>query len=285
MSSPRPLASASEPMAPRPHRVIARTFDGPDTVTLHLDPDGAAARLDRPDPGQFVMVWAFGVGEIPISVSGTGRDGRIDLTVRAAGATSSALAAAHPGDLVGLRGPFGTTWPLHAVADRDVVVIAGGLGLAPLRLAIDELVSARHGARSLTILVGARRPDQLLYPEDRERWRRRAGGPPALVDTIVDAADERWTGRIGTVTDLWAAHRRPIDVAFVCGPERMMLATARALVADGVPAAQLHVSLERNMHCGVAHCGRCQLGPLLLCRDGAVVTWQEVGELVEVQGR
>ena len=93
------------------------------------------------------------------------------------------------------------------------------------------------------------------------------------------------TGRTGTVTDLWAAHRRHADVAFVCGPERMMLATARVLVADGVDPARLHVSLERNMHCGVGHCGRCQLGPLLLCRDGAVVDWELVGALVEVQGR
>lgn len=287
----RPLRVTDEPMAPRAHRVQRRAVDGPDTVTLHLVPETEHDRLGPAGPGQFLMVWAFGIGEIPISVSGVEPDGTIELTVRAAGATSAAIAAAHTGDLVGLRGPFGTTWPLGSTRDADVVVIAGGLGLAPLRMAVESLVGGATAARSVTVLVGARRPDQLLYPEDRERWRRlgrdRLGSTATqvAVDSIVDAADQRWTGRLGTVTDLWAAHRRRADVAFVCGPERMMLATAQVLVADGIAADRVHVSLERNMHCGVAHCGRCQLGPVLLCRDGAVVDWARVGALVEVQGR
>jgi anaerobic sulfite reductase subunit B len=268
-----------EPMQPLPHRVIERRIEGPQVVTLALAPLDRA--IEVPQPGQFLMVWVFGVGEVPISVSGRRPDGTIELTVRAAGATSSSIVDVGLGEVLGARGPYGTGWPLHAVGDHDVVVMAGGLGVAPLRLALDALTNGTAPPRRLTILFGAREPNQLLYPDDIERWT--AAG--AEVHLTVDAADRRWHGAVGTVTALLGRLGPVGDLAFVCGPELMMLSGARALAAQHVPPDQIHVSLERNMHCGVAHCGRCQLGPLLLCRDGAVVSWDRVAEMMAVRGR
>ena len=267
------------PMEPHPFRVIRRVDAAPETVTLTLRPVGVA--LGPPRPGQFVMLYVFGVGEIPISVSGWGEDGSLELTVRAVGATSTVATRAGVGELLGVRGPYGTPWPIGAARGQDVVVMAGGLGLAPLRLAIDALAHGDAAPRSLTVLVGARQPGQLLYLDQLADWSR-AG---AAVHLTVDAADREWHGSVGTATELLERHQVRADVAFVCGPELMMLSAARALVHRGIVAERVHVSLERNMHCGIAHCGRCQLGPVLLCRDGPVVAFDQVDALMKVRGR
>jgi NAD(P)H-flavin reductase len=274
-----PSAAHADPMAPVPHRVVARVVDAPKVVSLRVTPVGHALPPTR--PGQFMMLWMFGIGEIPISVSNTSTDGSLDFTVQAVGATSTAITEAEVGDVVGLRGPFGTAWPIAEAAGRDMVVMAGGLGLAPLRMAIDRLLVEQPGPASLTVLIGARSPDSLLFPADLARWA--AAG--ATVLTTVDSADRTWLGAVGMITTL--LERRPLraDTAFVCGPEVMMAACTRALVNLGVADDRIFVSLERNMHCGIAHCGRCQLGPLLLCRDGAVVRWDHAAELVGVRGR
>lgn len=269
-----------EPMQPEPYEVIARVVDTADVVTLTLAPRG---RL-LPDalPGQFMMLWAFGVGEIPISISGVGTNGTIALTVRSVGAVSSAVVRTEVGALLGLRGPYGTAWPVAEAAGRDVIVVAGGLGLAPLRLAIDAL--AAHGPMApsrLSIVIGSREPAQLFYAIDVQRWT--AAG--AHVHVTVDAADRTWTGAVGTATALIERLAKPHDLAFVCGPEIMMTTGARALIASGTPADQLYLSLERNMHCGIGHCGRCQLGTHLLCRDGAVVRWSDAAALLAVRER
>lgn len=267
----------TEPMEPVLHRVRDIVRETADVVTLTLDAVDRA--LPAPLPGQFMMVWAFGVGEVPISVSRIDPDGGVLLTVRTVGAVSAAIVSAAPGDLLGLRGPYGTAWPVGEAAGRDTVVVAGGLGLAPLRMAIDAL--AAGGPSRLTVVVGSREPAQLLYPGDLDRWA--ASG--ADVHTTVDAADRSWHGAVGTATALLQRLGARHEVAFVCGPELMMTSAARAATALGVTRADVWVSLERNMHCGIGHCGRCQLGPLLLCRDGAVVRWDEVEQLLEVRGR
>ena len=270
-----------DPMQPLPFRVTGARRETVDVTTLWLAPVEAA--LPAVGPGQFMMVWAFGVGEVPISVSATGPDGVVVVTVRSVGAVSAAIVASRVGDVLGLRGPFGTQWPVAAAAGRDVAVVAGGLGLAPLRLAIDELVSATGAARPsrVSIVVGSREPGQLLYPADVERWRQ-AG---ASVHLTVDRADRDWHGAVGTATAMLQRLGERFDLAFVCGPELMMTSGARAVIAAGVLPANVWVSLERNMHCGIGHCGRCQLGPHLLCRDGAVVSWDGVDNLLEVRGR
>lgn len=276
-------AQFDDPMQPEPYRVVTRRVDTPDVVTVTFA--AVATPLAAPEPGQFVMVWMPAVGEIPLSVGGLATDGSIELTVRAVGAVSSALVTADLGDVVGVRGPYGTAWPVDDATGRDVVVMAGGLGIAPLRLAIQSLVGGERAPRSVTVLVGARVPEQLVYAEEYDDWAARG----ARVAATVDVGDGSWRGSLGTVTDLLDEHGLQGDpgngLAFVCGPEVMMTSGARALVERGLPRRHVHVSLERNMHCGVAKCGRCQLGPLLLCRDGAVVRWDHVSGLMAVGER
>ncbi|MGA7757655.1 MAG: FAD/NAD(P)-binding protein [Ilumatobacteraceae bacterium] len=272
-----PPAGLADPLTPVPYRVIGAEPETADVVTLTLAP--VTELLDPARPGQFMMVWAFGVGEIPVSVSAVGDGGEFGLTVRAVGAVSNAIVAARPGDTIGVRGPYGTAWPTDEAYARDVLVVAGGLGLAPLRTAIDEL--AAGGPRRLTVVVGAREPGQVLYPQDLLRWRRLG----ADVHVTVDAAPRRWDGAVGTATAVVARLGEHHDTVFVCGPELMMASAARAAIVQGTDPANVWVSLERNMHCGIAQCGRCQLGPLLLCRDGAVVRWDHVTELLRERGR
>ena len=272
-----PPAGLADPLTPVPYRVIGAEPETADVVTLTLAP--VTELLDPARPGQFMMVWASGVGEIPVSVSAVGDGGEFGLTVRAVGAVSNAIVAARPGDTIGVRGPYGTAWPTDEAYARDVLVVAGGLGLAPLRTAIDEL--AAGGPRRLTVVVGAREPGQVLYPQDLLRWRRLG----ADVHVTVDAAPRRWDGAVGTATAVVARLGEHHDTVFVCGPELMMASAARAAIVQGTDSANVWVSLERNMHCGIAQCGRCQLGPLLLCRDGAVVRWDHVTELLRERGR
>ncbi len=254
---------------PLPYRVAWRRRETADVVTVALEPVGAAAAPYR--AGQFHMLTAFGVGEVAISVSGTpGTPGPIEHTIRDVGAVSHALGHAPVGALLGLRGPFGTDWGVDDLADRDVLVIAGGIGLAPLRGAIHQL-SQRRGTGSLTVLVGARDPDQLVFTADMEQWRARG----ATVLCTVDAAAPGWRGEVGIVTTLLTrlALAPERTVALLCGPEVMMRFAAADLVDLGLHPDRIRVSLERNMQCGAGICGHCQLGPLLLCRDGPVLPY------------
>lgn len=276
-AEPRVGALPTDPMEPVPYRVLEHVHETGDVASLTLEPVHVALRL--PGPGQFMMIWAPGVGEIPISVSRVTSGGNLVLTVRSVGAVSAAVVAMQPGDVAGLRGPFGTEWPVAAVAGRRVLVVAGGLGLAPLRIAVEQLVAA--APERLTLVMGARQPDQVLYPADLRRWA--AAG--VAVHLTVDAADRTWQGAVGTATAMVTRLGEAHDAALVCGPEIMMTTAARATISLGTPADAVWVSLERNMHCGIARCGRCQLGPYLLCRDGAVVPWADSMALLEVRGR
>lgn len=263
-------------LAPRSFRVVDRVQETADTWTLTLDP--AAGGPPTIAPGQFVMVYAFGVGEVPISVSRTpAGDVGLALTVRNVGAVSAAICRSEPGEILGIRGPFGNTWPV-AEWNGDVVVVAGGIGLAPLRPVVHAAL-AREGS-GVVVLYGARTPGDLLYTNEVDRWRSHAH-----VDVTVDAAGGDWRGRVGVVPKLvgTAPIRGDRSAAFVCGPEIMMGFAADALLARGIPAERIHVSLERHMDCGVGLCGHCQLGPTLICRDGPVYRWPDVEPLLEVR--
>ncbi|AYV25321.1 oxidoreductase [Streptomyces sp. CJ_13] len=266
-------------MTPTPlsYLVVDRRDETHDTVTLVLEPAGDA--LNPFAPGQFAMLYAFGVGEIPVSVSRLADGHRLTHTVRAVGAVSRALCGLRIGGWVGVRGPFGTAWDAAAAHGNDLLVIAGGIGLAPLRPLVDAVLAEPRAFGRLNVLAGARTPADLLYGDEFPAW----GKPFGAV--TVDRPSGGWTGRVGVVTTLLREARfTPSDtVAFVCGPEVMMRATARALIHQGVRPDRIRVSLERNMRCATGHCGHCQLGPLLLCRDGPVVGYDQAEPLLTVR--
>jgi NAD(P)H-flavin reductase len=263
-NAPDPVSSW---IAPRPWRVRANIRESHDTVTLELAPDGPFAF----QPGQFNMLYAEGIGEAPISISGDpASTGPILHTIRAVGAVTQALCASEPGDLVGVRGPYGSCWPVEQAAGSDVLIVAGGIGLPPLRPAIYYTLAHRELFGKIIVLYGARTPANLLFTAELARWRARSG---LTVEVTVDAADRTWRGDVGVVPGL--IQRVAFDpagaVAFMVGPEIMMRFTVRALQQAGVRDERIFLSMERDMQCAAALCGHCQLGPFLLCRDGPVL--------------
>ncbi|WP_046729459.1 FAD/NAD(P)-binding protein [Streptomyces humi] len=264
---------------PLPYRVAGTWAETADTRSVELVPTGHG--LPPFAPGQFAMIYAFGVGEVPVSVSALrGPHGGLVHTVRAVGAVSAALYRLRPGDTVGLSGPYGTGWDLAEAAGQDLLVIAGGIGLAPLRPVVHAVLERRHGYGRLAVLVGARTPADLIYREEIDSW---CG--PAHVAVTVDRPGPGWRGAVGVVTTLLdRLDLRPERTrALVCGPEVMMRHTARGLVTRRLAPDRVQVSLERNMRCATGHCGHCQLGPLLLCRDGPVVGYDRVAHLLLVR--
>ncbi|MEZ0090920.1 FAD/NAD(P)-binding protein [Streptacidiphilus sp. EB129] len=278
--------------APLPYLVRHRLRENGDTVTLDLVPLGEALPAYR--PGQFSMLCAFGVGEIPVSVSDVtpGRDA-LGHTVRGVGKVSEALCRLRPGEVVGVRGPYGNDWALGARPQddedpvtalgtdpgEDLLVLAGGLGLSPLRPVVVQALSQPGVYGWLTVLAGARSPQDLVHRADLTQWR--ALGEARIT---VDRPGPGWTGPVGLVTDLLrhAVFRPERTTAFVCGPEPMMRASADALLRRGVAPERIRLSLERNMRCATAWCGHCQLGQVIVCRDGPVFTWKQASELLGV---
>jgi len=263
------------PLLPTPYRVGAVRQETAEAATFVLEGDVADAT-----PGQFNMLYPFGVGEAAISLCACAPEGRLAHTVRSVGAVSEALRRLRPGDWIGVRGPFGTGWPMAAARDHDVVLVAGGIGLAPLRPAVEAICAERARFGRVLLLYGARSPADRLYRDDLERWAERID-----VAVTVDYAEPGWTGHVGFVTALLAKLRVAPSrtLAFVCGPEIMIRTAADALVARGVPAAAVHISLERNMKCAVATCGHCQFGSELVCRDGPVVPYARVAAALAVR--
>jgi NAD(P)H-flavin reductase len=234
------------------------------------------------------MLMAFGVGEVPISISGDPRQPELlTHTVRDVGGVTRALAAVRVGDVLGIRGPFGEGWLTNDgedgedAEDADVVIVAGGIGLAPLRPAVLHVLADRSRYRRVSILIGARTPSELLFTDELERW---AGGDVDVAVT-VDRAPSGWRGTVGLVTELIprAAFDPATTTALVCGPEVMMRHVADALLARGVPAGNVRLSLERNMRCGVGLCGHCQLREYLICIDGPVFPADQVLPLMRVR--
>lgn len=275
------VAPPPAPLTPAAFRVAGRRDESADVVTLDLEP--VAGGIGEPAPGQFTMLYAFGVGEVPISVSGCPTDdGVLRHTVRAAGAVTRALCGLAPGDPVGVRGPYGAGWPLAAADGLDLVVVGGGIGLAPLRPVLRRVVAERDRFGRVALVVGARTPDDLLFRPELTAWR---GRFDCAVEITVDAAPSGWRGDVGVVTQVLPRVRfdPARTVAMVCGPEVMMRVVARHLLDAGLEPDRIHVSLERNMHCAVGHCGHCQLGPLFVCADGPVVPWSLAAPLLEVR--
>ncbi len=261
-------------------RVVRRRRETHDTFTLWLEPPAGIPFAFL--PGQFNMLYLPGIGEVPISISGRAHDPVPVLhTIRAVGAVTRALVRLQKGEQVGVRGPFGTPWPLERARDRDVLVIAGGIGLAPLRPVVYALLHQREAYGRVVLLYGARTPRDLLYAKELEHWR---GRFDMEVLVTVDRGTPQWHGHVGVVTTLFNLAVPYITlnntVALICGPEIMMRYAARDLVRLGVPETNIFLSLERNMQCGQGFCGHCQYGPYFICTDGPVFSYARVASLL-----
>jgi len=273
-----------DPMTPFIARVRHKRRDAPGVWTLDLEiEDRSRAEWFAFAPGQFNMLTVFGVGEVPISFSGDPAEpSRLVHTIRAVGAVSSALTQLGAGEVVGLRGPFGAGWPMTEAAGRDVVILAGGLGLAPLRPVLYQLMAERTRYGKIALLYGTRSPDDILFRHELESWRRRLD---IEIEVTVDHAAPSWNGHAGVVTAL--IPRIDFDpvhaIAFVCGPEIMMRFAIAALNDAGLSDESIYLSMERNMKCAIGFCGHCQFGTVFICRDGPVFRHDRVRNLLAVK--
>jgi NAD(P)H-flavin reductase len=267
-------------MMPARFRVADKRRETHDTWTLRLEP--ADEPLPRFSPGQFAMLYSFGVGEVPISVSGELGGDELVHTIRAVGTVTEPLCRVEPGGFVGVRGPFGNTWPIEGAQGRDILIIAGGIGLAPLRPAIYHVLAERERYGRVVVAYGGRAAAELLYVDELEHWR---GRFDVELGVTVDSAAGGWRGRVGVVTELIprAEFEPGNTAAFVCGPEVMMRFTVAALRDAGVPGDSIHVSMERSMKCAVGHCGHCQLRESFICKDGAVFRSDLIEPLMRVR--
>jgi NAD(P)H-flavin reductase len=260
-------------MLPQPFLVRRMRRETPDTFTIEIEP----ATGDKPSRfalGQFNMLYVFGCGEIAISICADPRGKSLMHTTRVVGTVTKALAKLRRGDMLGVRGPFGSSWPVEQVAGRDVVLVAGGIGLAPLRGALCQLLRQRKGPRRVVLLYGVRTPEDILYRHELERWRNSG----LQIYVTVDRATGSWLGHVGVVTTL--IPHAPFDpvnaVALICGPEVMMRYTALELQKRGVSETSIFLSMERNMKCAIGFCGHCQFGPEFICKDGPVFSYDHI---------
>lgn len=283
-SDDKSAALQADPMTPEPMRIGRVRRETYDTFTVELERAGGPPPR-RFVPGQFNMLYVFGTGEIPISISGDpGKKETILHTTRVVGKVTRAMHGLKKGGLIGVRGPFGTHWPMADAAGRDVVVVAGGIGLAPLRPVVYSVLADRSRFGRFALLYGCRTPADILFRRELQKWR---GKLDVQVDVTVDhaTASADWRGKVGVVTEL--VPRAPFDpdntVAMICGPEIMMRYTIYALRERGVPDERIYVSMERNMQCGIGHCGHCQLGHSFVCKDGPVYRFDEIRKLFDTR--
>jgi NAD(P)H-flavin reductase len=247
-----------------------------DTFTIDLEPPDGNFKFA---PGQFNMLYMFGVGEVPISISGDPAQEQILIhTIRAVGSVTKRMWELKKGDYIGVRGPFGTHWPVNESVGNDIVIIAGGIGLAPLRPSIYQILANRDKYGRIVLLYGARTPADILFRKELEGWRARFD---MEVLVTVDRAYADWKGMVGVVTTLIPrAHFDPMNTtAMICGPEIMMRFTIQDLYKRGVDYESIYVSMERNMKCGIGFCGHCQYGSSFICKDGPVYPYSAIKDL------
>lgn len=268
----------SHPLIPQWYRIRRRVRETQDTFSLELESleNRKAAGFS---PGQFNMLYMFATGEVPISISGDPQDpGVLVHTIRSYGAVTSRMQTLGKGQIMGLRGPFGTGWPMADLKSRDIIMCAGGIGLAPLRPVLYAILAQREAFGKVTLLYGERTPGDLLYRREMERWR---GRFDLEIMVTVDSARRQWRGNVGVVTTLMTRLR--IDPtrthALLCGPEIMMRHAIEGLTGLGVEPGCIYISMERNMQCGIGLCGHCQVGPLFICKDGPVFRYESVRDL------
>lgn len=259
-------------MSPLPFRIHRKYEETHDTFTIDIEPLQGISEFPFA-PGQFNMLYLFGAGEAPISISGDPANPQVlRHTIREVGTVTQALQKLKKGDVLGVRGPFGSHWPLEKATGKDVVIVAGGIGLAPLRPVLHQLIPQRGNYGKVALLYGARTPEDLLFKHDLEHWR---GRFDIEVKVTVDSAKGNWRGDVGVVTTL--IRRIQFDpartIGMICGPEIMMRYTITELQNCGVEDGNIFISTERNMKCGIGFCGHCQLGPVFVCKEGPVFNY------------
>ena len=276
------IPAGSHPMAPSPFLVQRVRRETRDSFTLELQSANGAAHSPFL-AGQFNMLYVFGVGEVPMSITGDPADqDTIVHTTRSAGIVSGAVCKLKRGDIVGIRAPFGSPWPVEEASGKDVILIAGGIGLAPLRPVIYQILSDREKYGKLILIHGSRTPTDILYQNELAKWRSRLDFRVAVT---VDRAPSGWRGSVGVVTTLIpkVSFDSRKAIAMVCGPEVMMRFVVRELEARGVEKKQVYISMERNMKCAVGFCGHCQLGPRFICKDGPVFRYDQIAPLIGIR--
>jgi NAD(P)H-flavin reductase len=262
-------------------RAVKEESPGIQTYELGFDDPGLAGSF-RFLPGQFNMLYLPGIGEAAISISSDpGEPGRLAHTVRAAGSVTQALTRRGPGEQLGVRGPFGSSWPLDRCQGQDVVIACGGVGLAPLRPALYEIVRRRQDFGRVFLLYGARTPGDLLFADEYERWRQK----DIEIQVTVDLGSGDWRGNIGVVPVLFYRLRlnAPRTRLFTCGPEIMIRFVIFEALARRLKPEHIFLSMERNMKCAVGLCGHCQLGPAFVCKDGPIFTYHQMEPYLHVE--
>ena len=272
------MAAKPDPMIPLLYRVDNIRRETADTFTLNLLPTNGES-IGTFKPGQFNMLYVFGVGEVPISISGDpNRSTPLTHTIRAVGTVTNVMKQLKRGMTIGVRGPYGSAWPVEDAFGDDIVFVAGGIGLAPLRPALYQVLARREKFGKVILLYGARTPEEILYRKELENWRKRFD---MEVYVTVDRATGNWRGNVGVVTTLIPrASFDPYQTsAFICGPEVMMRFTVMELENLGLTHEQIFVSMERNMKCAIGFCGHCQYGPHFICKDGPVFRFDTIRQL------
>jgi NAD(P)H-flavin reductase len=269
------------PYLPRPARIEAKKDESPDIFTWRLQlADGKPFTFM---PGQVNMLYLYGVGEVPISIVSDPEADYLDHTIRAVGRVTKAMQKLSVGQTIGMRGPYGRGWPVEAMRGKDVMVVTGGIGCAPVVSVIEYVLARREDYGRLIIMQGVKHSDDLIYRDRYDRW---AQQPNVQVLLAADVATPGWRGVEGPVTVLLdKAQFDPQNVyAVMCGPEPMMTAVSKALSSRGVDPARLFLSMERNMQCMLGHCGHCQIGPYFVCRDGPVFSYVEIAPFLGKRG-
>jgi NAD(P)H-flavin reductase len=278
-----PAAQSEKLLEPVWAEITAITIEAEGIATYWLKfKDPAIQESYRFLPGQFNMIYLPGLGEAAISISSDSEDhSGLGHTIRFVGNVTRAVSRLKVGDEVGVRGPFGTSWPMREMEGRDIIIACGGVGLPPLRPAIYYILNHREKFGKVFLLYGARTPGDLLFPSEFEKWQE-AG---IQVQSTVDRADESWQGQVGVVPMLFYRFRMdaPNSIVLTCGPEIMIRYVVYEGLARRVPAEQIYVSLERNMKCGQGSCGHCQLGPYFICKDGPVFRFDKLQSFFNVE--
>jgi sulfhydrogenase subunit gamma (sulfur reductase) len=271
-----------DPMLPFPGRLVAVEDLAPEIKLFGVELlNGGAADFAAYGPGQFAFVSAFGVGEAPFGIANAARRGpALEFAVQRLGSVTTALHELGVGDIVGVRGPLGNTFPMEQFRGLDLLVLGGGIGGAPLRPVIQTVLADRAAYGHLTILWAARHPSLLLFREEYDTWR---SAPDTELHLTVDEGDDDWRGNVGLITDLLAELAPPHKntVAITCGPPIMIYYADKVLADLGFSPEQRYVTLEARMHCGIGKCGRCNLGDKLVCTDGPVFSMAEVEDMLE----